>query len=282
MNESQLKGIIERTGDLPTLPVIYHKVKELVDNPQTSASDLGRVIAQDQVLTTKLLRLVNSSFYGFPQRITTVNRAIAIIGFRALKAMVLATSILRVFSLEEDDGFQGEKFWQHSIGCAVGAKIIGKYVKYEEPDELFVAGLIHDIGKVVEYVAFGAELKEILKITEKEGIFIREAENRVLGADHAQIGSLFIRKWKLPPELVDPVTYHHNPQEAKEFPKEAAIIHFSDILIKALGLGWTGDYKVPPLDLVGWDNLGLGKEAIGPIMEEMEEGFWDGISILKE
>jgi len=282
MNESQLKGIIEKTGDLPTLPVIYHKVKELVDNPQTSASDLGRVITQDQVLTTKLLRLVNSSFYGFPQRITTVNRAIAIIGFKALKAMVLATSILKVFSLEEDDGFQGEKFWQHSIGCAVGAKIIGKYVKYEEPDELFVAGLIHDIGKVVEYVAFGAELKEILKITEREGIFIREAENRVLGADHAQIGSLFIRKWKLPPELVDPVTYHHSPQEVKGFPKEVEIIHLSDILIKALGLGWTGDYKVPPLDLVGWDNLGLGKGAIEPIMEEMEEGFWDGISILKE
>ncbi len=282
MNVGQLHGRIERTSDLPTLPVIYQKVKDLVDNPQTSASDLGKVITQDQVLTTKLLRLVNSSFYGSPQRITTVNRAITIIGFRALKAMVLATSILRAFSLDGNDGFQGEGFWQHSIGCAVGAKIIGKYIKYEEPDELFVAGLIHDIGKVVEYVAFGAELKEILRITEKEGIFIREAENRVLGADHAQIGSIFIRKWKLPPQLIEPITYHHTPQEAKEFSREVGVVHLSDILIKALGLGWAGDYKVPPLDLGVWDNLGLAISAIEPIMEEMEEGFWDGISILKE
>jgi len=282
MKASQLQGRIERTSDLPTLPVIYQKVKDLVDSPQTSASDLGEVITQDQVLTAKLLRLVNSSFYGFPQRITTVNRAIAIIGFRALKAMVLATSILRAFSLDGDDGFQGEGFWQHSIGCAVGSKIIGKYIRYEEPDELFVAGLIHDIGKVVEYVSFGAELKEVLQVAERKGVFIREAEERILGADHAQIGSFFVHRWKLPPQLVEPVTYHHNPEGAKEFPLEVGVVHLSDILIKALGLGWTGDYRVPPLDLGVWKRLGLEISAIEPIMEEMEEGFWDGISVLKE
>jgi len=282
MKASQLQGRIERAGDLPTLPVIYQKVKDLVDSPQTSASDLGEVITQDQVLTTKLLRLVNSSFYGFPQRITTVNRAIAIIGFRALKAMVLATSILRAFSLDGDDGFQGEGFWQHSIGCAVGSKIIGKYIGYEEPDELFVAGLIHDIGKVVEYVSFGAELKEVLQVAEGKGVFIREAEEGILGANHAQIGSFFVQRWKLPPQLVEPVTYHHNPEGAKEFPLEVGVVHLSDILIKALGLGWAGDYKVPPLDLGAWKRLGLKISAIEPIMEEMEEGFWDGISVLKE
>lgn len=282
MNESQLQRRIKRTIDLPTLPVIYQRVKDLVDNPQTSASDLGEVITQDQVLTTKLLRLVNSSFYGFPQRITTVNRAIAIIGFRALKAMVLATSIVRAFSLDGDDGFQGEGFWQHSIGCAVGSKIIGKYIRYEGTDELFVAGLIHDIGKLVEYVSFGSELKRALQAAEGKGIFLREAERGILGMDHAQIGSIFVRRWRLPPQLVEPVTYHHTPQEAKGFLREVGVVHLSDILIKALGLGWTGDYKVPPLDLRVWENLGLAKTAIGPIMEEIEEGFWDGISILKE
>ena len=282
MNEGQVKGIIGRTGDLPTLPVIYRKVKDLLDNPQTSASDLGKVITQDQVLTAKLLKLVNSSFYGFPQRIITVNRAIAIIGFRALKAMVLATSILKSFSLDGDVGFWSEEFWQHSIGCAVGAKIIGKYIGYNELDELFVAGLIHDIGKVVEYVSFGAGFRKVLEITQKKNIFMQEAERRILETDHTEIGSLLIRKWRLPPELVEPVTYHHCPQKAKGFPKEVGVIHLSDILIKALGLGWAGDYKVPPLDLRVWDNLGLRKEAIEPIMDEMEKGFWDGSSILKE
>ncbi len=282
MKEGQLKGIVGRVGDLPTLPIIYKRVRDLLDDPQTSASDVGKVITQDQVLTTKLLKLVNSSFYGFMQEVTTVSRAIAIIGFRALKAMVLATSILRSFSLEGNDGFQGEGFWEHSIGCALGSKIIGKHLRHSETDELFVAGLIHDIGKLVEYISFGPEFKEVIKVVEEEGVFIQEAERRVLGSDHTRIGSLLVERWKLPPELAEPVAYHHTPGEAKNFPQEVGVVHLADILIKALGLGWAGDEKVPPLELEVWDGLGLKKAAIDPIMAEIEAGYPDAVSLLKE
>ena len=146
-----LKRIIAGIDDLPTLPRTVLKITELVNDPKSSAKDLAKVITDDQILTARLLKLVNSSFYGLPQRISTVTGAIVLIGFDAIRNLLLTTSVFDLFAGRNKKKQQKqEQFWDHSLGCAVGAKVIGNYLRYDNIEELFVAGLLHDIGKIVE------------------------------------------------------------------------------------------------------------------------------------
>ncbi|MFZ3046202.1 MAG: HDOD domain-containing protein, partial [Desulfatirhabdiaceae bacterium] len=146
-----LKKIIDHVHDLPTLPRTVLKISELVNNPKTSAKDLATVITDDQVLTARLLKLVNSSFYAFPQKISTVTGAIVLLGFDSIRNLLLTTSVFDLFTNKHRDHKKlQESLWDHSLGCAIGAKVIGSFIRYEKVEELFVAGLLHDIGKIVE------------------------------------------------------------------------------------------------------------------------------------
>ena len=147
MSISEPQKIIDKIDDLPTLPRTVLKITELVNDPKSSAKDLARVITDDQVLTARLLKLVNSSFYGFPQRISTVTAAIVLLGFDAIRNLLLTSSVFDLFANRNRQKKQiQERFWDHSLGCAVGAKVIGNYLRHDNIEELFVSGLLHDIG----------------------------------------------------------------------------------------------------------------------------------------
>ena len=151
MKPVKLQRVIGRITDLPTLPRTVLKITELVNDPKSSAKDLANIITDDQVLTARLLKLVNSSFYGFPQRISTVTGAIVLLGFDAIRNLLLTTSVFGMFKKKvKEDRFGIERFWDQSLGCAIGAKIIGDHMRYDKIEELFVSGLLHDIGKIVE------------------------------------------------------------------------------------------------------------------------------------
>ncbi|MEJ2286631.1 MAG: HDOD domain-containing protein [Desulfobacterales bacterium] len=144
MSISDPQKIIDKIDDLPTLPRTVLKITELVNDPKSSARDLARVITDDQVLTARLLKLVNSSFYGFPQRISTVTAAIVLLGFDAIRNLLLTTSVFDLFANRNRQKKQvQERFWDHSLGCAVGAKVIGNYLRHDKVEELFVSGLLH-------------------------------------------------------------------------------------------------------------------------------------------
>ena len=134
-----IKRLIGRIKDLPTLPRTVLKITSLVNDPTASAKDLAGVITDDQVLTARLLRLVNSSFYGFPQKIATVTNAIVLLGFDAIRNLLLTTSIFTLFKNKKNgDAYALDKYWDHALGCAIGAKVIGNLVRYEKVEELFV------------------------------------------------------------------------------------------------------------------------------------------------
>ena len=155
--------IISKIVDLPTLPRTVLRITELVNEPKSSARDLARVITDDQVLTARLLKLVNSSFYGFPQRISTVTGAIVLLGFDAIRNLLLTTSVFDLFANRNRKKKQDqERFWDHSLGCAVGAKVIGNYMRHDKIEELFVSGLLHDIGKIVEMMFLPDEFSRIV------------------------------------------------------------------------------------------------------------------------
>ena len=276
MSNPDLKKIIARIDDLPTLPRTVLKITELINNPNSSAKDLARIITDDQVLTARLLKLVNSSFYGFPQRISTVTNAIVLLGFDAIRSLLLTTSVFDLFAgrnkkLKQDQ----EKFWDHSLGCAVGAKVIGNYLRHDKIEELFVSGLLHDIGKIVEMQYLPEEYAKVAATIKKDNILMITAEEEVLGYSHAEIGKLLADKWNLPVKLEQVIAHHHEPAAAGSFVLEASIIHLADILCRALDMGHGGDNKIPPLDKSAWEFLKIKTDSIEAIMETMQNEYSD-------
>jgi len=277
----RLDTVLRQIYTLPTLPVVLTTVLELIRNPKTSAADIGRVISKDQILTARLLKLVNSAFYGFPRRISTVSHAITVIGFDALTNLILATSVLDIFPKEnQEGGFDYEGFWKHSIGTAAGSKVIAGFISYNGKEELFVAGLLHDIGKIVEAQFMQQEFLKVREEIHNNAGLMVNAEAKILGYTHARIGGELIDKWGLPASLVEPVALHHEPQLAREFPRQTAAVHLADILCRAKDIGYGGDNKIPPLNPVAWETLGLRISDIEPIMERMETEFEATISAL--
>ena len=279
MSTVDLDRIIGNIEDLPTLPRTVLKITELVNNPKSSARDLSRIITDDQVLTARLLKLVNSSFYGFPQRISTITGAIVLLGFDAIRNLLLTTSVYDVFSNHaKTRKFNQEKFWDHSLGCAVGAKVIGNFMRHDKIEELFVAGLLHDIGKIVEMMFLPKEFEKVTQYVRQKNTLMRAAEQEVLGYTHAEIGKLLGERWNLPPKLISVIGHHHDPAAAGSYTLDAAIIHLADIFGRALNIGSGGDHKIPPLDEFAWEILKIKPTAIEPILTEMKKEF-DDISL---
>jgi putative nucleotidyltransferase with HDIG domain len=281
MEPTHLNKVLNRINDLPTLPNILIKLTELINDSRTSARDLEKVISIDQTQTARVLKLVNSALYGFPRKISSVREAVTILGFNAIKNLCLTVSIFDLFSNAQEVGlFDRKRFWQHSLGCAVGAKVIGRHIGYPEREELFVAGLLHDIGKVVLDQFFPEEFNRIISQAKENNTLMVEVEKNVLDFTHAQIGQILADRWRLPFKLQDSIAFHHMPQANQRSDKEVAVIHLADILCRAKDLGWGGDNRIPLVDKKAWDTLKLKLTSLELIMEEMEAEYSGVAAIL--
>jgi HD-like signal output (HDOD) protein len=275
-----LNNLIQQIGSLPALPSVIVQVNEKVNNPKTSALDLARTILEDQALTARLLRLVNSPFYGFPRRVATVTEAVTILGFHPIRNLLLTASVVDLLVSEEVPEFSPTALWEHSVGTAVAAGLVARYARYEDREEVFVAGLLHDVGKLVLFQFLTKEFIKVLEVARAEDLSIRASEQRLLGFTHDQVGRLLAERWKLPVRLSEAIGCHHRPDLAQIGKREAAIVHGADVLARALGLGSGGDDAVPSIEQESWRRLALPGTALEPLMGELDEQYAEARTIL--
>lgn len=267
--KAEFHKALREVKNLPTLPGIVAKLSRMADDPDTTTEQMGKLISKDHILAAKLLKLVNSAFYGFPQRISSLSSAIILLGFNVIKSLIISASI---FELMETSDVE---LWEHSLGTAVAASVLAKRLGIKDPEEISTAGLIHDIGKVAIKMELPQQYDEILNRVEMQKISMFEAERLVLGLDHAEVGGWLAKSWFLPKKLVEPIACHHLPKNSQDEPLATAILHFSDILIRGLGYGHGADIWVPPMSKIAWDALGLSAIDLDEVLGEVEENLWD-------
>ena len=264
---------LSNISTIPTLPSVLEKINRLLNNPQTSAEEIGKVITTDQALSAKVLKLVNSAFYGFPGKIGTITHAVVILGFTTIKNIILTASIFDVFTKKTSHGFSFdlEKFWLHSIACGAASQCIAKHIGFNEKEECFVAGLIHDVGKIILCNYLSSEFELVLDNIKKKNCLFYESEKEILGLTHEQIGGIITEKWNLPKNLQDAVKKHHSIFQNAEFPTTAGIVHAADILVRAMDYGNGGDNKLPQMSQIVWKNLGLESLDLIAVLEDINE-----------
>jgi len=224
----ELDKILAKNKKLGSLPDIVHRVFEAMDDPGSTAAQIGKVINDDPALTARLLRLVNSPFYGFRSKIDTVFRAIALIGHNELRSVVLATSALKVFTGIPSDLVNMSQFWKRSLYTAVIARVLAAYKREKEIERYFIAGLLHDIGSLLLYLELPDEMTTALRQSQAEKIPLWDAEKSVLGYDHGEVGGTLLKSWNLPPVLCEAVHHHLHPAEAEEEYQDAAqLLHLA-------------------------------------------------------
>lgn len=249
----RIKRITESIIGLPTLPTIVSKMIELVDNPRTSAASLARLISSDQTLTARILKLANSAYYGFPKEISTVNMAVVVLGFNTVKDMGLSLSVFDAFKNQENSsGFDFARFWEHSIGCGVASRMLARSYMYRNASEAFVAGLLHDIGKIILNQYFHYEFIEIMDLV-AQGESLDQAEESIIGTSHAQIGSWLAEKWNLPEIISKTILYHHTPWASDDNKVFIGTITLADYLCHLSSIGSSGRNSVEAPDIKVWE-----------------------------
>jgi putative nucleotidyltransferase with HDIG domain len=245
---------------LPEMPSTAFELNEVVADPFASVHRIAEVVNKSPSLVALLLRIVNSSFYGFPSKIDSISRAVTLIGTREITGLALGISIVNVFKDVPKDILDMSSFLKHSLACGIISRIIAANKNLPQTEQLFVCGLLHDIGRLVIYQYFPDQAKTLLNLATTSDKLLYQLENSCLGGKHTLIGKYLLKTWKLPFELENNVFHHHNPSAAHH-PVKATIVHLADIMVNALGLGSSGERFVPPLDYKAWDNLGLSPSS---------------------
>ena len=255
---------VERISNLPTLPRLLQRFSEMIKNPGISMEVLGKELSKDQVLTSKLLKMVNSSFYGFPGRIGTITHAIVLLGYDALKGLIVTSSI---FENLPEEAFP---LWRHSIAVSQASRAIAKRLFSQEREEFAVAGLLHDIGKVILHLETPEEYRAVLQHASSSGKAIWLAESELLGFDHATIGLWICEQWTLPAKLAMPIGYHHLPSGASAHKARSAVISLADIIVRGMGGGAEEDLPLDAIDPFIEQQIPITEKFIEEIVEEIE------------
>jgi putative nucleotidyltransferase with HDIG domain len=274
MDKSQTLKKLELIENLPTLPVIIHQIQRLIDNPKSNMAQIATIITRDQAIAARVVRLVNSAFYGFGGRISSIQQAIMLLGLNTVKNLVIGVSVVKTFEgAAEATIFDRHKFWLHSFACATCARQMAKSLNKEEPEDFFLAGLLHDIGILILDQFFHDEFIAIVQRVTKTRDELIATETGALGLDHCDIGAFIADKWRIPDFFRIAIRHHHRPCfseiEAEHARLIAAAVHVADVMVCQRGIT-PGFPCATRVNDAATGLLGLKNGAIDAIVETVE------------
>lgn len=275
-----LSSMLGRDVELFTLPDTFYRIKEIINNPRSSAQDIAQVVALDTALTARTLKLVNSPFYGFPQKIETISKAVTVIGTKQLSTLALGISVLKLFQDVPSTYLDMEKFWKHCLAVGLCAKLISEYIDYAEAEKIFVGGILHDLGRLVLLKKAPKQTAAAIKYTWENDMYLNQAEKMYIGLTHDRIGAELCNLWKLSPLLGDMVKQHHAPRQGIHG-QECSIIHLAEIMVNALEIGSSGEKMVLQLNEQAWEMLNISYNAIPPILNQLNNEIDSILELLK-
>ncbi len=271
--------LVEHSGPMASLPEVFYRINEAVEDPESSFTEIAHIISQDTALSARLLKIVNSPFYGYDQKIETITHAITIIGMAQLRDMVLATMVINKFRGLSCKAMDMKAFWLHNIACGLMARIMATFCHERGVERYYVLGLIHDIGRLIMFLATPEQMNEALQKAKLEERLLHDVEKEIFGFGHSDVGRLLIQSWQLPVLFQEAVQHCHDSMFDIDLSTETAILHAADIFVHALELGSSGEYFVPPLNPLAWDKIDLSSSMIPLMIRQLDREMEDALEI---
>ena len=234
MEPDEILKKLDTIKDIPTLPTIVFELNELLQDPNTPITDISDIIEKDQAMSLRVLKLVNSAFYGIHKEVNDIGNAIVLLGFNTVRNAIVSLGVINSFlGIKALEGFDIRDFWKHSLAVAVVSKGLAEKTKIATPDSCFVGGLLHDIGKVILAQYFQDLFEKVWNVAKRENISFYEAEMKEISIDHAIIGAHLATNWELPESFIDVIRWHHDVRNDTESKKMILIIYLSDIIVNS-------------------------------------------------
>ncbi len=270
--KSDIIELVQSVGELVTVPVIFIRINQLLENPDSTSSDIAQAISQDPAFTVHLLRVANSSYYGFSSTIDTVSKAVTIIGSSHILNLALTLSVASSVVGLSNKLVSMENFWRHSLYCGLIARKLARLAGKCDADAVFTAGLLHDIGELVIFSRKPAQAKEalLLVLDSADELTIYQAEQQIMGFDHAQVGAELARQWNLPGMLEECIAFHHDVSVAQRYPREVALVHIANILAQMAEVQTLELDDVASIEPEAWKITGLSEQVIEETVRETQ------------
>lgn len=271
MSQPSLADIVSHIHSLPAMPAVALELLQTLSGGDPDVDALASRIARDQAITARVLRVANSPFYGLQMRVGSIHDAIVVLGFSAVRSLVLTSAVVTTLPAGKCAGFSADRFWRHVLGTAVAAQALARPLR-RKPESLFIAGLLHDIGRLVMLSANPEGFARVIDIATERDCHLVDVETEIFGCDHTAVGAAIAQHWNFPADIVEALAFHHNP--AQTAPGSlAAIIHYADGIAKALDLEGAENTQMARLQPAAIDALGLDWQTLTAVLAETHGRF---------
>lgn len=277
-----IKIILQGIENFPTLPTIYYKLTEVMEKPNSTASDAAEIITKDQSASAKILKAANSSIYGFYGKIDSISKAIFYLGFEEVRNLIVLLSLIEILPNNKSNYFINPvEFWKHSIGVGIITRNLGSIIGVNKLENYFVSGVIHDLGKILFINYINDEYLKVIRYVKENNVGLPEAETTVLGINHSVAGEMLAEKWKLPISMKSVIRHHNSGFIAGETDTLVGCVHIANIAAQMFGFGQTTIGKVPEPNMEVWTKLNFPKNTFSSIMDKVYKEYHESLSLFK-